>query len=60
MKDLLVLVHSVEMVSRAQPRILSCGGGRQSKPLWILEGSGGMLPQENLGVNILNFGEILL
>ena len=35
----------------------------QSKSLWILRGSGGMLPQENfenLGVNILNFGEILL
>ena len=37
--------------------------GGQSKPLWILEGSGGMLPQEkleNLSVNILNFDEILL
>ena len=35
----------------------------RSKSLRILRGSGGMLPQENfenLDVNILNFGEILL
>ena len=46
---------------RAQPRILTQRG--LSKLLRILEGSGGMLPQEkfeSLGVNILNFGEILL
>ena len=47
---------------RAQPRILMQRGGG-SKSLRIIGGSGGMLPQENfenLGVNILNFGEILL
>ena len=55
-------MHETEAI-RTQPRILSWGGGGQSKLLQILGVSGGMLPQEsfeNLGINIVNFGEILL
>ena len=46
--------------SQGSTQNIKLGWGRI---LWILGGSGSMLPQdnvENLDINILNFGEILL
>ena len=59
-RSCVILASIVVMFSRMPRNVIDLEG--RSKPLRILGGSGGMLPQEsfkNLGINI-NFGEILL